>query len=79
MLTEKYFHHPKIDHSADTNVSIIGIGYTKTLRDQWHSVNYRINPLVAAIMPDLDRMKYFDYERNENVAPRNAFKRDFGM
>ena len=29
MVTEKYFHQPKINLSADTNVLNIGVGYTK--------------------------------------------------
>ena len=84
MLTEKYFHHPKIDHSADTNVLIIGIGYIKTLRDLWHSVKYPINRayisrnlLVAATMLDIDRMRIYDYVRKEHISPINVIKKTF--
>ena len=63
---------------------IIGIGYTKSLRDPWHSVKCPIkrayisyNPLVAATLPDLDRMKAYDYERKEYAAPSNLVKRYF--
>ena len=50
----------------------------------WHSINYPIkrsfisrNPLVAATMPDLDRIECFDYKRQESVSPSNIIERDF--
>lgn len=83
-VTKKFNHYPKIDHSSDTNVLIIGIEYTKTLRDQWHSINYSLkrtyisrDPLVTATLPALDRMKAYDYKQSEAVTPSNVIKRDF--
>ena len=67
-MTKKVYYYPQIDNSADTDVLSIGIGYTKILRDQWYPVSYSIkrvyisqNLLVAATLPDLDRMKAYDY------------------
>ena len=54
------------------------------LRDQWHSIDYPIkrayvgrNPLVAATLPDLDKMLVRDFETSRDIAPSNVIKRDF--
>ena len=82
-VTAKHFHSDPI-RETPSNVLIIGIGYTKSLRDQWFSTDYPIkralisqNPLVAATLPHLDKMKCYDYERSEYVAPSNAINRNF--
>lgn len=72
IVTRNYFHQLKPENITHNIILIIGIGYTKMLRDQWNSVEYPIkrayvsrNPLVTATLPDLDKMLVPDFETSQ--------------
>ena len=84
IMTRNYFHQPKPKNLPHNKILIIGIGYTKKLRNQWFSMEYPIKrayvsskPLIAATLPDLDKMLIKDLETNDQKPPSNVIKRDF--
>ena len=84
LITDVCSYRPTYPKEAFTQLMIIGMGYTKSLRDQWYSFQYPIktayvshDPVVASVVPDLDTMTVFDYVQNRSILPSNVVKRDF--
>ena len=81
IISSKFVHNPP-KQQFHANVLLIGIGYSDALRDQWMSENHPIkyayvqqNPLVAYLVPDMEKKTVVNHDTNEQVNLNNVVKK----